>query len=139
MLFSGMFIVMFSNVGSCAVTELFPLAKCTIRQSVRFQQVISRVLDEPSEPLDTNYLYLFFRRILEAMPRKQAFSGKQKKAQLLAKRERVQGLWVPLIRICRIRKILGDLDPLVGGTDPDPSIIKQNSKKNIDFSFVISL
>jgi hypothetical protein len=30
------------------------------------------------------------------MPRKQAFSGKAKKAQLLAKRERVQGKLVPL-------------------------------------------
>ncbi len=97
MLFSGMFIIMSSNVGSCAVTELFPLAKCTVRQSVRFQQVISRVLDETSVPVEKNYLYLCFRAILEAMPRKQAFSGKQKKAQLLAKRERVQGLWVPVI------------------------------------------
>ncbi len=114
---------MSSNVGSCAVTELFPLAKCTIRQSARFQQqVICSVPDETSVSAETNYLYLCFRAILEAMPRKQAFSGKQKKAQLLAKRERVQGLWVPLIRI---RKILGDPDPLVRVTDPDSSIIKQ--------------
>jgi hypothetical protein len=25
-----------------------------------------------------------------------------------------------------------DLDPFVRGTDPDPSIIKQNSKRNLD-------
>jgi hypothetical protein len=36
---------------------------------------------------------------------------------------------------------LPDLDPLVGGTDPDPiSIIKQKSKKNLDsYCFVTSL
>jgi hypothetical protein len=33
-----------------------------------------------------------------------------------------------------------DPDPLVRGTDPDPSNIKQNSKKNLDSScFVTSL
>ena len=103
---------MSSNVGSCAVTELFPWAKCTIRQSARFQQqVICSFPVVRSVPVKTNYLYLCFRRILEVMPRKQAFSGKQKKAQLLAKRERVQGLWVPLIRISK--KILADPDSLV--------------------------
>jgi hypothetical protein len=35
---------------------------------------------------------------------------------------------------------LPDPDPLVRDTDPDPSIIKQNSKKNIDsYCFVTSL
>jgi hypothetical protein len=115
---------MSSSVGSFAVTELFPLAKCTIRQSARFQQqVICSVPVLTSVPVKTNYLYLCFRRILEAMPRKQAFSGKQKKAQLLAKRERVQGMWVTVIRIRK--KILADPDPLVRVTDPDPSIFKQ--------------
>jgi hypothetical protein len=57
-------------------------------------------------------------------------------------------LMKPVLRI-RIRKIhmfLGltdpDPDPLVRDTDPnaDPSIIKQNSKKNIDiYCFVTSL
>jgi hypothetical protein len=45
------------------------------------------------------------------------------------------------IRI-RIRKFLDhpDPDPLVRDTDPDPSIIKQNSKENLDFyCFVTSL
>jgi hypothetical protein len=32
-----------------------------------------------------------------------------------------------------------DPDPLVRGMDPDPSIIKQNSRKNLDsYSFVAS-
>ena len=31
-----------------------------------------------------------------------------------------------------------DTDPLVRGTDPDPSIIKQNSKKNIDSYFFVT-
>jgi hypothetical protein len=35
---------------------------------------------------------------------------------------------------------LPDPDPLVRGTDPDPSIIKENSKKNLDcYCFVTSL
>ncbi len=35
---------------------------------------------------------------------------------------------------------LPDPDPLVRGTDPDPSIIKQNIKKNLYFScFVTSV
>jgi hypothetical protein len=57
-----MFIVMSSNVVSCAVTELFPLAKCTIRQSGRFQQqVICSVPVVRSVPVETNYLYLCFQ------------------------------------------------------------------------------
>jgi hypothetical protein len=32
-----------------------------------------------------------------------------------------------------------DPDPLVTGTDPDPSIIKQNSKKNLDFYCFVTL
>ncbi len=48
------------------------------------------------------------------------------------------------IRIPRIRMFLDlldpDLDPLVRGTDPDPSIIKQNSKKSLDsYGFVTAL
>jgi hypothetical protein len=54
------------------------------------------------------------------------------------------------IRICRSRMLLGlpNPDPLVQGTDrdpdlasaPDPSIIKQNSKKNLEsYWFVTSL
>jgi hypothetical protein len=42
----------------------------------------------------------------------------------------------------RIRMYLGlpDPDPLVRYTDPDPSIIKQNSQQNLDsFCFVTSL
>ncbi len=49
-----------------------------------------------------------------------------------------------MLRIRRIRLFLGlpNTDPLVRGTDPepDPSIIKKNSKKNLDsYCFVISL
>jgi hypothetical protein len=41
---------------------------------------------------------------------------------------------VPVLRI-RVRMFLDllDPDPLVRGMDPDPSIIMQNSKKNLDF------
>ncbi len=43
------------------------------------------------------------------------------------------------IRFSRFLGLL-DPDPLVRDTDPDPSIIKQNSKKNLDFyCFVTSL
>jgi hypothetical protein len=31
-----------------------------------------------------------------------------------------------------------DSDPLVRGIDPDPSIIKQNSKKNLDSYFFVT-
>ncbi len=53
----------------------------------------------------------------------------------------------PLLRIrirIRIRMFLGLLDldqnPLVGGMDPDPdsSITKQNSKKNLDFYYFVT-
>ncbi len=45
---------------------------------------------------------------------------------------------VPVLRLrirIRIRMFLGllDPDPLVRGMDPDPCIIMQNSKKNLDF------
>jgi hypothetical protein len=45
-------------------------------------------------------------------------------------------LWVrilssPLFRIRGIRKFLDLQDPLVRDTDPDPSMIKQNSKKTL--------
>jgi hypothetical protein len=50
----------------------------------------------------------------------------------------------PMFRISirGIRNFLGlsDPDPLARGMDPDSSIIKQNSKKNLDFfCFVTSL
>jgi hypothetical protein len=32
-----------------------------------------------------------------------------------------------------------DPDPLVRGTDPDPSIIKQNSKKNLDSYYFVTV
>jgi hypothetical protein len=38
-----------------------------------------------------------------------------------------------MVRIRTIRKFSDLPDPFVRGTDPDPSIIKQSSKKNIDF------
>ncbi len=45
---------------------------------------------------------------------------------------------IPVLRIYVFLDLL-DTDPLVRGTDPDPSIIKQNSKKNIDsYCFVTS-
>jgi hypothetical protein len=41
-------------------------------------------------------------------------------------------VFVNTIALFRILKILGHPDPSVRGTDPDPYIIKQNSKKNLD-------
>ncbi len=45
------------------------------------------------------------------------------------------------IRIHRIHMFLGlpDLDPLVRGMDPDPSVIMQNSKKNLDSYYFVTL
>jgi hypothetical protein len=34
---------------------------------------------------------------------------------------------------------LPDLDPLVRGMDPDPSVIMQNSKKNLDSYYFVTL
>jgi hypothetical protein len=47
---------------------------------------------------------------------------------------------IPVVRIRRIRKFWGHLDPLLRGTDPDPSINKQNILTNLYFyCFVTSL
>jgi hypothetical protein len=47
-------------------------------------------------------------------------------------------LW---IRVRKIRMFLGLLnpDPLVRGTDPDPSFIKKNSKKNLESYCFVTL
>ncbi len=53
-----------------------------------------------------------------------------------------RGVNTALRAVFRIRKFLGlpDTDPLVRGTDPDPSIFKQYSKRNLDsYCFVTSL
>ena len=48
-------------------------------------------------------------------------------------------IWIRWIRwICMLLS-LPDPDPLVRGMDPDPSVVKQNSKENIDSCWFVPL